>query len=458
MVDNLESTYHKERLLRNLPDFFATHRIRGTEFPLTLPFTLGGQGTNLNKWAEVLGLELDEAFSVLFDVLDSNKIDTANGINLEKIGKLFNLEKLDIETDELFRNRILNFLDTYKGGGTKEQLEQVVRWFISPEVDNPDDYFDFKDSYKKDYEFNNIYFGGLDRVKVPHSDNDPLTTLYGYTEYFKIDLNIKLDNNTSENFILGMYKNDNNYKLYTDTNGYIHFTVTNSGEEEDFIFEDTLPQDEWSKLTLEYEKQQDDNILLLCRINNILINTYTLTSLKLPDLDEGTLYIGKTLDTDNIESLEGNIHDLKIYGDDKTKHGWWKFEDWYEDDKSKIEDKSINNNFAEVEPEVDYDTTWVSESIGMYAIFNLKIDPSIAYIFDFDVTKSMISDYLERYKASGVLIDYVALEHNFKDDIRITEEKDLDTFWANPNEPTDGMFSHKTAESGYINKTGVEND
>lgn len=453
MVDNLESTYHKERLLRNLPDFYATHGIRGSEFPLKLPFTLGGNDSNLNKWAEVLGLELDEILTVLFDVLDSNKIDTANGVNLKKIGRLFNLEKLEIETDELFRKRIINYLNNFKGGGTKEQLEEVVKWFFSPEVENPEQYYHFEDNYKKDYEFNNVRFDGEDRIKVPYSGEDPLQTLYGYTDYFKIELNLKIDSNTSENFIMGMYKDDNNYKLYIDTDGNINFIITKDGDETTFVFESTLPEDEWFKITLEFEKQLDGNILLLCRINNILTETYTIKMLKIPDMEEGTLFIGKPLESDTIESLEGHIHDLKIYGDDKSKHGWWKLEGWHEDDKSRIKDYSINNNYAELEPETNYDTSWVNESIGMYAIFNLQIDPTVEYIFDFEIAKSMITDYLHRYKASGVLLEYVALEHTLKDDININEDEQIHVFRTNPD--GGGLYNHKTAESGCANLTGV---
>lgn len=449
-----DSSYHKFRLMNNLPKFYATHQLRGDEFPLKFPFTLGGDNTNLKKWCEMCGKELDEYMNSVLDIINQQMVDTATGDNLEKIGKIFNLERLDIETEELFRKRIMDYVQTFTGGGTEEQLKQVVEWLISPEVDDPEDHFWLYDGYKKAFEFDNVDFSD-EQIIIPYDESE-LNTLSDYDVNFEIDMNIKLDDETSSQFILGNYNgsDDNRYELFINSDEKIEFLIYDD-EEKSFTFTNNIPTNEWCNLDIEINTKDDGTKTVTCRINKSLQNIYTLQHLRVPSLT-GPMYIGKDPDGD-FNTLNGNIQDLKIYGDDLKKHGWWKIEGWYDEDtedKYRVVDYSINGNDGKIETEGDIDSVWVDEEIGLYGVFNVTIDPSISYIFDLDVSKSLIRDYLEKYKASGVLLDYVALENDILDDVSVKEDTQLNAFRTNPE--GGDVNNHMTAESGCVNVTAVE--
>lgn len=104
---------HKERLLENLPSFFNKE-----------------EGSNLNKLAEVIGEEMDELMIVLWEVLDAQMVDTSTGIHLDKIGKIWDVNRRPDETDDEFRVRLSAHVPGFVGGGTLRQLENSIMWHL----------------------------------------------------------------------------------------------------------------------------------------------------------------------------------------------------------------------------------------------------------------------------------------------------------------------------------------
>lgn len=69
---------------------------------------------------------LDDQQKDLFVILRSHWVDTASIAELDSLGALFLLRRLDNETDDSFRQRIKSFIISYKGGGTVESIKYGV--------------------------------------------------------------------------------------------------------------------------------------------------------------------------------------------------------------------------------------------------------------------------------------------------------------------------------------------
>jgi hypothetical protein len=87
--------------------------------------------TVINAFAKII----DDQQKDLFVILRSHWVDTASIAELDSLGSLFLLKRLDDENDESFRQRIKSFITSYKGGGTVESIEAGVNSLLGVGTD-----------------------------------------------------------------------------------------------------------------------------------------------------------------------------------------------------------------------------------------------------------------------------------------------------------------------------------
>lgn len=124
MIDMTEDSLSKDRLKNSLPNFYDKE-----------------DGSNIDKLVEVIGLEYDELLISLYDILDTHMVTDATGIHLEKIAKIFDLERNPNETDSEFRERIITHMPGFIGGGTENALRNVFELYIGS------DYYRIEEDY-----------------------------------------------------------------------------------------------------------------------------------------------------------------------------------------------------------------------------------------------------------------------------------------------------------------------
>ena len=85
--------------------------------------TVGG---NNERFVRSFGTILDNVDTEILSLKSSTKVSTATGTDLDKIGEMFNLERMSGETDVNFRQRIRSHAQGFSGGGTKDSIEISV--------------------------------------------------------------------------------------------------------------------------------------------------------------------------------------------------------------------------------------------------------------------------------------------------------------------------------------------
>jgi hypothetical protein len=84
-----------------------------------------------------LGKRLDEAEKDLDSVLRSHWVDLASGVDLDKLGALYNLRRKQGEADADLRSRLKRAIIEFKGGGTKSSILTSVRMTLGLPRDYP---------------------------------------------------------------------------------------------------------------------------------------------------------------------------------------------------------------------------------------------------------------------------------------------------------------------------------
>lgn len=110
-------TYKK--LLNNLPSFLEKE-----------------QTSNNYKLMFSVGDVLDDIKTEINNLNLSIKVSSATGNDLDDIGLLFKLNRIQGESDNDFRNRILTFWFIAKGGGTKQSIIDAILRTINIDSNN----------------------------------------------------------------------------------------------------------------------------------------------------------------------------------------------------------------------------------------------------------------------------------------------------------------------------------
>ncbi len=95
------------------------------------------QNSFLFSLISALGKRLDESEKEMVAIMRSYWVDTATGIDLDRLGALFNLRRKESEIDPDYRNRLKAAIISYKGGGTKSAIQMLVRIALRLPQDYP---------------------------------------------------------------------------------------------------------------------------------------------------------------------------------------------------------------------------------------------------------------------------------------------------------------------------------
>lgn len=75
--------------------------------------------------------ELDRAEDGLTDMMKARWVDTASGVELDKLAALLGVERFSEEGDDHLRARLKRVVDEYKGGGTVSSILEAVRRLLN---------------------------------------------------------------------------------------------------------------------------------------------------------------------------------------------------------------------------------------------------------------------------------------------------------------------------------------
>ncbi len=100
-----------KRIAERLPEFYKTW----------------SEDSILYKFLNSFGKTLNESEKDLFRIMRAHWIDTAQGVDLDKLASIFNLARQPGEIDRPFRRRIRRAIQEYKGGGTRAAMELALK-------------------------------------------------------------------------------------------------------------------------------------------------------------------------------------------------------------------------------------------------------------------------------------------------------------------------------------------
>jgi len=101
----------RKRILERLPSFYKAWTDKSL----------------LSKFVESFAETLSEAEKDLFRILRGHWIDSAKGVDLDKLASVNNIHRQREENDLVFRRRVKRAIQEYKGGGTRAALEFALR-------------------------------------------------------------------------------------------------------------------------------------------------------------------------------------------------------------------------------------------------------------------------------------------------------------------------------------------
>lgn len=93
---------------------------------LTTPYETSPASNNF-KLLTIDAEELDEFHTVLDEIVKAHHLSFAADISLEKLGDLLDINRRTGEVDESYRDRLRSAVSGIIGGGTQEQLREIVK-------------------------------------------------------------------------------------------------------------------------------------------------------------------------------------------------------------------------------------------------------------------------------------------------------------------------------------------
>jgi len=88
-------------------------------------------GTNYQKVLNIISPELDELYIAIRDIEQSAHIFTARGISLDNIGDLLDFNRKGIESDQIYRDRLMTIIDINSIAGTKDAIKRLLMSYLS---------------------------------------------------------------------------------------------------------------------------------------------------------------------------------------------------------------------------------------------------------------------------------------------------------------------------------------
>ena len=94
-------------------------------------------GSSIAGLIAALGKRLDESEKDMISIMRTHWVDTSNGVDLDRLGALFNIKRKEGELDTDYRNRLKTAIISYKGGGTISAIQMLVRITLKLPQDFP---------------------------------------------------------------------------------------------------------------------------------------------------------------------------------------------------------------------------------------------------------------------------------------------------------------------------------
>ncbi len=93
------------------------------------------KGSLLRALLESVGRELDLSELRMTEVMKTRWVDTAEGEELDRLGRLLSMARLPDEEDGRFRQRLKRGVEDYRGGGTVATISDAVRRLVNARSD-----------------------------------------------------------------------------------------------------------------------------------------------------------------------------------------------------------------------------------------------------------------------------------------------------------------------------------
>ncbi|WP_424358888.1 hypothetical protein [Methanocella sp. MCL-LM] len=110
-----------ERISERLPHFYMHWDRRAT----------------ISSIVGAVGKNMDEAEKDFVSIMQAHWVDTAPGEDLDRIGRLYSIQRKATETDDDYRGRLKTAVLSFKGGGTRNAILMMVRIAMGLPPDYP---------------------------------------------------------------------------------------------------------------------------------------------------------------------------------------------------------------------------------------------------------------------------------------------------------------------------------
>lgn len=102
------------------------------------------EDSTLDGLYRTLAYELDDLYQAYYEIEESNFIYAAEGESLDRIGELFDVDRLRAESDDQYRLRIITRFGEARGAGTIPEISQAFSQMLDVdetifELSEPDD-------------------------------------------------------------------------------------------------------------------------------------------------------------------------------------------------------------------------------------------------------------------------------------------------------------------------------
>jgi len=87
-------------------------------------------GTNYQKVLNIISPELDELYIAIRDIRNAIHVHTARGTSLDNIGVLLDFERIISETDESYKDRLINIININTIAGTKAAIAKLLSNYL----------------------------------------------------------------------------------------------------------------------------------------------------------------------------------------------------------------------------------------------------------------------------------------------------------------------------------------
>lgn len=93
-------------------------------------------GTNYQKVLSIISPELDSLYITIRNIENSTHIFKSKGISLDNIGHFLDFSRTGTESDNIYREKLMNIIDINSIAGTKAAIKKLLINYLS--INEPD--------------------------------------------------------------------------------------------------------------------------------------------------------------------------------------------------------------------------------------------------------------------------------------------------------------------------------